>query len=351
MDKIKVSIAGCSGYVGGELLRLLLFHPYVEVHQVTSERYAGKPVERVHPNLRKLRKLNSLTFIQLSELEACDLLFLSLPHGEAMERFDELKDKAHQLIDLSGDFRLKEPERYIQWYSRPHPYPDLLKDFVYGIPEIYREKMREAKYISSAGCNATATILPLYPLYKNSLVELDRTVVEIKAGTSQGGNVVSFASHHPERSGSIRSYKPSGHRHIAEMLQELSFGKDINIHFTATSINMVRGIHSVCHVFLKEEMDEKAIWKVYREAYNNEPFIRIIKDRKGVYRFPDPKILTGSNYCDIGFEKDPYSNRLIVFCAMDNLMKGAAGQAVQAFNIMNGFDEITGLEFPGLHPV
>ncbi|MFA3781526.1 N-acetyl-gamma-glutamyl-phosphate reductase [Melioribacteraceae bacterium 4301-Me] len=348
MGKIKVSIAGGSGYTGGELLRLLLFHPNVEIQQVTSESFTGKYVYKVHPNLRKTTQLK---FSSLNELEKCDLLFLCLPHGSSMQRINEFQKIAPKIIDLSGDFRLKDPNDYVKWYGHSHCCPELLKDFVYGIPELHREEMKNSYFISSAGCNATTSILGLYPLYKNKLVELDKTVIEVKVGSSEGGNKASEASHHPERSGSVRSYMPTKHRHIAEILQELSFGQKINIHFSATSIDMVRGVLATCHVFLKENLDEKDIWKVYRQEYADEPFIRIVKENEGIYRFPEPKLLIGTNYCDIGFKKDEFSNRLVVIASIDNLMKGAAGQALQAFNIMHGFDETLGLEFPGLHPI
>lgn len=346
--KIRVSIAGASGYAGGELLRILLFHPNTEVVQISSERYRGKSVPKIHPNLRKVTKLK---FSSLDELNTCDLLFLSLPHGESMKRIREFKKIAPKIIDLSGDFRLKNEDKYRQWYGTEHSAPELLKDFVYGIPELHREEMINTDFISSAGCNATATILPLYPLYKEGIIFENRTVTEVKVGSSEGGNMHSSSSHHPEKSGSIRTYKAFGHRHISEMEQELAFADNFSIHFSATSIDMVRGIHSVSHTFLKEKLNEKDIRKIYREYYGEEPFIRIVKERDGLYRLPDPKLLTGTNYCDIGFELDNGSNRLIVFGAIDNLMKGAAGQAVQAMNIMLGFDERTGLEFPGLHPI
>ncbi len=347
-NRIRVAIVGGSGYTGGELLRLLLFHPQVEVKQVTSERLTGNFVHQVHPNLRGLTQLK---FSSVSELVDCDLLFLCLPHGEAMKKMPEFLRMAPKVIDLSGDFRLKNPADYEIWYKIAHPHPQLLANFVYGIPEIHGEKMKTADYISSAGCNATVTILALYPFFKNDLVEPERTVVEVKAGSSEGGNQVSEASHHPERSGCVRSYKPTSHRHVAEMIQELSFGRNIAIHFSATSIDMVRGILATSHLFLKQKLAEKDIWHLYRQDYGDEPFIRIIKDRKGIYRYPEPKLLSGTNYCDIGFELDERSNRLVVISAIDNLMKGAAGQAVQAFNIMNGFPVKTALEFTGLHPI
>lgn len=348
MEKIKVSIVGASGYTGGELLRLLLFHPFVEVKQVTSESYTGKFVHKIHPNLRKSTQIK---FVSASELESCDLLFLCLPHNSSQNKIDHYKALASKIIDLSADFRLSDPDEYEKWYGHKHSRPELLKEFIYGIPELHREEMKTANYISSAGCNATASILGLYPLYKAGLVEEDRTVIEVKAGSSEGGNKVNDGSHHPERSGVVRSYMPTKHRHTAEMIQELSFGKKIHVHFSATAIDMVRGLLATCHVFLKNDLQEKDIWKVYRDVYGNEQFLRIVKENDGIYRYPEPKLLSGTNYCDIGFKKDEFSNRLVVVSAIDNLMKGAAGQALQAFNIMYGIDERTGLEFPGLHPI
>lgn len=348
MSKIIVSIVGASGYTGGELLRLLLYHPNVEIKQVTSESYTGKFVYKIHPNLRKS---TTLKFSSANELEPCDLLFLCLPHNSSQNRIDEFKKLAPKIIDLSADFRLKDATEYERWYGHKHARPELFSEFVYGIPELHREEMKKANYISSAGCNATASILGLYPLYKNGLVEEDRTVIEVKAGSSEGGNKVNEGSHHPERSGVVRSYMPTLHRHSAEILQELSFGKKISVHFSATAIDIVRGLLATCHVFLKDNLQEKEIWKIYRDAYGNEPFIRIVKESEGIYRYPEPKLLSGTNYCDIGFKKDEFSNRLVVISAIDNLMKGAAGQALQAFNIMHGFDERTGLEFTGLHPI
>lgn len=348
MKKIKVSIIGGSGYAGGELLRLLLFHPNIEINQVTSERFVGKSVSKIHPNLRKI---TDLKFDSIDELENCDTLFLCMPHGKTMRHIDNFIPNAKNIIDLSSDFRLKRKEDYKTWYGTEHLRPELLKEFVYGIPELHREEMNTAKYISSAGCNATAVILALYPFYKEKLIELGRTVIEVKVGTSEGGNSFSEASHHPERSRSLRSYKPVKHRHAAEMLQELNFGQNLNIHFSATSTDMVRGILATSHIFLNQELEEKDIWRLYRKYYRDEQFIRIVKEREGIYRLPEPKILTGTNYCDIGFVKDPLSNRVVILSAIDNLMKGAAGQALQGFNIQHGIKESIGLEFPGLHPI
>ncbi|MDQ7063446.1 MAG: N-acetyl-gamma-glutamyl-phosphate reductase [candidate division KSB1 bacterium] len=348
MSEVRVSIVGGSGYTGGELLRLLLFHPQVRIQQVTSERFVGKFTHKVHPNLRKA---TDLRFVQLAQLEPCDVLFLCLPHGRAMHLLPELQRKAERIIDLSADFRLNDPAQYAAWYGREHTHPEWLPQFVYGIPELHREAMRGARFISSAGCNATATILALFPLFKNDLVVVDRSVVEVKGGSSEGGNAPSEATHHPERSNVVRSYRPTQHRHTAEVEQELCIHGPVRVHLSATALDLVRGVLSTCHVFLKDDLDEKTIWKVYRETYADEPFIRIVKEKTGIYRYPEPKLLIGSNFCDIGFEKDARSRRLVVISAIDNLMKGAAGQAVQAFNLMHGFAETTALEFPGLHPV
>ena len=340
---MKVSIVGASGYGGGELLRLLLDHPEVEVHQATSERNAGKPVTRVHPNLRKRTSLN---FCTLHDLEKVDLLFVSLPHTQSMQRFGDLCGLAERMIDLSADFRLKDPDVYLKWYGVEHAHPGRLSEFVYGNVELHRDEMKKARYISGAGCNATATILPLWPLIKLGVVDTGLPIVaEAKCGSSEGGNAVSEASHHPERSGCVRSYKPTGHRHIAEMEQELGH----LVYFSATSIEMVRGILVTAHLFVKPGTTEKDIWKAYRQVYGKEPFIRIVKENQGIYRLPEPKIVAGTNYCDIGFELE--GSRLVVISAIDNLMKGAAGQAVHAMNVMCGFEETAGLTFAGLHPI
>ena len=337
-----VSIVGGSGYTGGELLRLLLGHPACELAQVTSERLAGKFVHAAHPNLRKATRLK---FCTVAELAACDVLFLCLPHGESMSRIDTFRELAPRIVDLSADFRLADAGAYVRWYGREHPRPELLNEFVYGIPELHRDAIRDAALVACAGCNATATILALGPLFRRGLAE--QAVVEVKAGSSEAGNSPSEGSHHPERSGAVRSYKPTGHRHAAEMIQELGG----TVHFSATSIEMVRGILATCHVFAPRHLEEKEVWKIYREDYGDEPFVRIVKEKTGIHRYPEPKLLSGTNYCDVGFECEEDSNRVVVISAIDNLMKGAAGQAVQCLNLMLGVDERSGLEFPGLHPI
>jgi N-acetyl-gamma-glutamyl-phosphate/LysW-gamma-L-alpha-aminoadipyl-6-phosphate reductase len=343
--RLCVSVVGGSGYAGGELIRLLLAHPHVEIAQVTSERNAGQPVGRVHPNLRKR---SALAFCSADELKPCDVLFLCLPHGEAMRRIDEFLPLAGRIVDLSADFRLRDPAAYERWYGVTHPRPELLSKFVYGIPELHRAELRDARLITGAGCNATATVLALHPLFAAGVADRSRTVVEVKAGSSEGGASASAASHHPERQHSVRSYKPTAHRHIAEIVQELSNGQPVEVHFSATSIDLVRGLLATAHVFLTEDLDERAIWRIYRQAYADEPFIRIVKERDGHYRYPEPKLLWGTNGCDIGFERDPHSRRLVVLSAIDNLGKGAAGQAIQNVNRALGMHETAGLRLGGV---
>jgi N-acetyl-gamma-glutamyl-phosphate/LysW-gamma-L-alpha-aminoadipyl-6-phosphate reductase len=347
---MEVSVVGGSGYAGGELVRLLLGHPGATLKQVTSERQAGKFVRSVHPNLRKR---TDLKFAPVAALDRCDVLFVALPHGVAMGKMDELKRVAPIVIDLSADFRLRDPAAYPKWYGKEHADPTALNDWVYGIPELHRTELREANLISSAGCMATTSILGLYPLYRAGVVDTTRpAVIEAKTGSSGSGGGPGLGSHHPERSGAMRSFKPTGHRHAAEIIQELTFrGQAPKIAFSATAIEAVRGILATAHVFLKEPLPEKEIWAIYRQAFKDEPFLRIVKEASGVHRYPEPKLLSGSNFCDVGFERDEESDRLVVMAALDNLMKGAAGQAVQAFNIRCGFEETMALEFTGLHPI
>jgi N-acetyl-gamma-glutamyl-phosphate/LysW-gamma-L-alpha-aminoadipyl-6-phosphate reductase len=347
---IRASIVGGSGYVGGEVLRLLLDHPEVEVQRVTSESNAGRFVHLLHPNLRGRTRLK---FTPMDALEPVDLLFLCLPHGESQRRIESLSTLAPRVIDLAADFRLRSPERYRSHYGEEHACPERLVAAVYGVPELHREAIREAALVTGAGCLATASILGLYPLFRAGAVDAADVYVDAKVGSSAAGNKPGLSTHHPERSGAYRSFAPTGHRHTAEIEQELTVGGTVpGIHFSATAVEAVRGILATSQVRLADDLDEKAVWQIYRDAFAGEPFLRIVKDRHGIYRYPEFKILSGSNYCDVGFEKAPGdSRRLVVLCAIDNLMKGAAGNGVQAMNVAFGFPETTGLGFPGLHPV
>ncbi len=344
---LRVSIVGGSGYAGGELLRLLLFHPETEVVQVTSETYAGKPVYFVHPNLRGY---TDLRFVRMEELRPVDVLFLCLPHGEAAPRIGEFASLAEAIVDLSADFRIKDPALYSRFYGGEHPAPEWLPRFVYGLPELHRSGIKGARYVSGVGCNAAVTLLALWPLYRRGLVR--ECVVEVKVGSSEGGSKPTPASHHPERAGVVRSYAPVGHRHLAELIQELGLPPGSpGLYFSVTSVGIVRGALATCHCLLHEPLSERDAWGIFREDYGEEPFVRLVRSKRGIHRFPEPKILSGSNHCDIGFAAAPGERRLVVVAAIDNLMKGAAGNAVQAMNLMYGFPERMGLEFPGLHPI
>lgn len=345
---IQVSILGGSGYAGGEILRILLDHPKVTIKQVSSRQFNGQPVSMVHPNLRKKTQL---LFIHPDQLEPCDLLFVALPNGASMKLMPELMKKAKKIIDLGADFRLHDQKTFESWYKQSHESPVFLKKFVYGIAELHRIEISKSNFVSCAGCEATVSILSLYPLVKHNIIK-PNIIIDAKMSSSQAGLKPSLSSHHPERAGVVRSYMPTGHRHTAEIQQELSpFIASPQIAISATAFDMVRGLLVTIHTVPQKNITEKDVWKAYRTEYQDEPFIRIVKERQGLYRYPEPKILQGTNYCDIGFEMDSKTNRLVVIAAIDNLVKGTAGQAVQAMNIMYRLPETTGLEFPGLHPI
>jgi N-acetyl-gamma-glutamyl-phosphate/LysW-gamma-L-alpha-aminoadipyl-6-phosphate reductase len=360
-DRISVSIVGGSGYAGGELLRLLLQHPRVEVRQATSTHHAGQPVTLLHPNLRGL---TSLTFVRADELAPCDLLFVALPNGASMNSMAGWMSTAGRIIDLGADFRLRSPEAWKTWYGTDHAAAGLIDRFVYGIPELDADRIRGARYVAGPGCEAVVSILSLYPLVRGGLIRPKPIVIDAKMGSSQAGHAPSDASHHPERAGVVRSYKPTGHRHAAEIEQVLGEAArasgpsadapnaDVSVMISATAVEMVRGILVTIHSFLRDpNLTDKDIWQAYRTAYAGRPFVRVVKQSQGLYRCPEPKILQGTNICEIGFERERRSDRLVVLGAIDNLVKGTAGNGVQCLNLMFGFPETAGLEFPGLHPV
>lgn len=342
MTSIRASIIGASGYTGGELLRLLLAHPAVEVVQATSRSRCGEPIHRAHPNLRGH---TDLLFTSPEEREACDIAFVCLPHGAAAPVVRDMLDRARLVVDLSADFRLRDPAAYRKWYGEEHPAPDLLEQAVYGLPEISRDRLRNARLISGVGCNATAMTLALLPLARAGLIE--RVIADVKVGSSEAGAEESASSHHPIRSRAVRTYSPSGHRHLAEVEQALA---PISIDATVTAVEMVRGALCTAHVIPNRAVEAKELWRLYRGAYGEEPFVRIVCERGGLHRLPDPRALVGSNHADVGFAVDEASGRIVALAAIDNLVKGAAGSAVQSMNIALGLPERQGLEFPGLHP-
>ena len=350
MSKIStVSIVGGSGYAGGELLRILLTHPNIRIQQVTSQRLVGQPLDVSHPNLRGQTKLR---FSSVDDLEKCDVLFLGLPNGISMDQMAHFRDLATYVIDLGADFRLNSKEQWSSWYSKEHTNENLMSEFVYGLPELNRQAIQNSNLVAGPGCEATVSILSLYPLIKNNIIDPRRIIIDAKMGSSQAGNSFSAGSHHPERAGVLRSYSPTGHRHTAEIEQELGkYNDNISVDISATAVNIVRGILVTIHTYLNEGVTEKDVRKAYKKEYGDEPFIRIVKQKRGLFRYPEPKILQGTNFCEIGFEIDPRSGRLVVLGAIDNLVKGTAGNGVQCMNLMLGLEENTGLGFMGLHPI
>ena len=341
-----VSIVGGSGYGGGELLRLLLSHPNVEIKQVTSRSHLGEYVYQVHPNLRKRTQLK---FSDPAALEPVNILFLAQPHGQAQHHMEEYAKLAPKIIDLAADFRLRDAAFYEKWYGEAHAAPKWLSKFVYGLPELHRDDISKANYVSGVGCNATAGNLALLPLVKADFIDLSTPVIiEIKVGSSEGGAEGNSGSLHAERANVIRTFSAFGHRHTAEVIQEMGV-KDVSL--TMTAVDLVRGVLATAHAKVKQGVVTKDLWKAYRAVANENPFVRVVKEQRGIYRVPEPKILAGSNYADLGFELDESSGHIVSMCAIDNLMKGASGSAVQCMNLVMGWEETLGLEFMGLHPI
>ena len=337
------SVVGASGFAGGELLRLLAGHPEFELVQATSRSKANRTVGYVHPNLRSL----DLRFSSPEELDPVDVLFAATPHGVSMTEIDRYQDAAGTVVDLSADFRLQEEGDYDEWYDG-HERPELLAEAVYALPELNREELAGADLIASGGCNATATILGLLPLVEDGILDGDeRIVVDLKVGSSEGGAGGGEAASHPERSGVVRPYAPTGHRHEVEIGAYLG----LDVSFTVHAVDMIRGASATCHVFPGEPVSKGDLWGAYRGSYEDEPFVDLVAGGGGVYRYPEPKAVAGTNRAEVGFELDPGNRRVVVFSAIDNVMKGAAGQAVHAANVALGLDETAGLEFRGLHPV
>ncbi|EMA16893.1 MULTISPECIES: N-acetyl-gamma-glutamyl-phosphate reductase [Haloarcula] len=337
------SVVGGSGFTGGELLRLLDGHPEFELAQATSRSKENKTIGHSHPNLRH----SDLRFSSPEDLESVDVLFAATPHGVSMEQIDAFQEAAGTVVDLSADFRLESEAQYDEWYDG-HTRPKLLEQSEYALPELNRDNLEGADLIASGGCNATATILGLLPLFEADILSGDeQIVVDVKVGSSEGGAGGGEASSHPERSGVVRPYAPTGHRHEAEIQQFLG----IDVSFTVHAVDMIRGASATCHVFPEGPVSKGDLWGAYRGEYEDEPFVELVAGGGGVYRYPEPKSVAGTNRAEVGFELDPGNKRLVVFSAIDNMMKGSAGQAVHAANVALGIEETAGLEFQGLHPV
>ncbi len=351
----KISIVGASGYTGGELLRWALIHPQMEVAQVTSERFAGTQVTKLNPNLRGFTQAE---FTSVKTLNTdIDTLFLCLPHKVSAPFVKQYIDTGVKIIDLSADFRIHNPQTYEHYYQ-PHPCPELLPRAVYGLPELHREQIKRAQLVAGVGCLASSVILATAPLVKAGLIDPSRIIADSKIGSSAGGAAFDISTHHPERQGTVRAYKPTGHRHTAEIEQELNAIAQaanhqaiVSVGLSPHAVEMVRGIFSTIHAPVSRPLTDLDVWKAYRSFYSGSPFVRLVKDKGTLYRYPEPKEVIGTNFCDIGFELDADRPRLVAMSAIDNLMRGSAGPAIACFNLMHNLDEKTGLWVPGYHPI
>ena len=342
-SKLRVAIYGGSGYGGSELLRILLFHPDVEIVFVTANEQAGKAVTEVHRNLYGLTDLHFTTAPEnAAALEDLDCVFLALPHGQAMEVVPSLPEKV-KVIDLSGDFRLRDQEIFEQHYGRAHTAMPLQSEFVYGLTETNREAIKRARLIANPGCFATATLLGLAPLVASGLVS-GRVIVDAKTGSSGSGAKAAANTHHPQRMNSFYAYKPFTHQHLPEIEQELGNVGDWNseLVFMTHSLPVSRGIFSSIYVESKEDLTEEKLRSIFHDFYRDSFFVRLVKDS------PDINWVKTTNFCDLGFASR--GKQIVIFSALDNLVKGAAGQAVQNMNLMFGLDEKTGLVLVGTNP-
>jgi N-acetyl-gamma-glutamyl-phosphate reductase len=337
---MRVGIIGVSGYTGAELSRLLVRHPKVEISVVTSRQYAGQPVSDVFPHLKNLVDLQCEN-VDVSELvDKADLFFTAVPHKTAMDLVPDLLAAGKKVIDLSADFRIRDAKVYEQWYQ-PHSAVGLLSEAVYGLPELYREQVKSSRLIANPGCYPTSIILGLVPLLKKGLIDLSTIVIDSKSGTSGAGRSALVGSLYCEVADGFRAYKVGEHRHTPEIEQELAVlsGEDLTVSFTPHLLPVSRGILSTVYGKLKESVEQEQVQEIYDEFYGAETFVRICRQGS----LPATQYVKGSNYCDIGFKVDKRTGRIVVISAIDNLVKGAAGQAIQNMNLVCGYEESAGL--------
>ncbi len=350
--RFKAAVIGGSGYGGGELIRRLLLHPDVELLRVASVDYVGEPLSAVHPNLEGR---TDLRFEGISPAEAArgmDVVLLGLPHKVSATKMPELMATGARIIDLSGDFRLRDPQVYKRYYHAEHPCPDRLAGtFVYGLPELHREALRGARYVASPGCFATTIELALLPLARAGLLEGAVEVVGI-TGSSGSGIAPAAGTHHPVRSVNLRTYKPLDHQHIPEITQTLgdAGARDLVLRFVPVSAPLSRGIFATCFAHVDAKVSPGEIRGMYRKTFEGEPFVRVPQKR-----LPEVVAVSGTNYAEVGVEvggdhAEPGKQLVACFAAADNLIKGGAGQAIQSMNLMLGLDERLTLEDPGGYP-
>jgi len=345
--KIRATVWGATGFTGGELLRLIAAHSHMEVVGAVSHSSAGTAVGASHPHLRHVYP-NTVFISPAQGLETeADLAFLALPHRASASRAKTLLERGQKVSDLSADFRLRTAEEYHKWYGVEHPCPELLSEAVYGLPELHRAEMAGARLISGVGCNATAAITALLPVASAGLIEDAR--IECRVGSSEGGAGGGEGSSHPLRSRVLRVISPFEHRHMAELIQELNLPLE-KFTMGVTAVELVRGIQCVAHVTLSRQVREPDLWKIYRSAWSGEKFVSTTPAKPAHLRIPDPRFVMGSNRVSVGFSLAADGRRMIAASALDNLIKGAAGSAVQSANVMTGLDETSGLNMLPVYP-
>jgi N-acetyl-gamma-glutamyl-phosphate reductase len=345
---LEVFICGGSGYAGGELLRILSQHPDVSVTGVTSEKSAGKSVTDLFPHLRKYSNLRYEPLRREKIAERADLFFMALPHAQSQEAVNFLFQKGRKVIDLSADYRLRDAGTYEKWYKVPHRFTSTLEKAVYGLPEIYRSRIKKSRLIANPGCYPTGAILGLLPALKEKLINVASIIIDSKSGTSGAGRRSEAVFSFCEVNEGFKAYAIGTHRHTPEIEQELSllYRAEITVNFTPHLLPIDRGILTTIYASLAKKVTGEEAVKIYRDAFKKEPFVRVL----GYGDYPNIKNVRGTNFCEIGLKVNDRTNTLIVVTAIDNLVKGASGQAVHNMNIMMGFDERTGLDSLALFP-
>ncbi len=343
---IKVAILGATGYAGVELVRLLTNHPEVSLELLGSKSFAGEKISDIYQNFRDILD-KELEEGDVEKAKKCDVAFTALPHGASKTVIPSLIEAGLKVIDLSGDYRYDDVKVYEKWYGEEHSSPELLKESVYGLCELHRDKIKSARLIGNPGCYTTCSILGAAPLLKAGLASDKNIIIDAKSGVTGAGRSLSLGTHFCECTENTKAYKVATHRHTSEIEQELSniSGKEIILSFTPHLIPQKRGILSTIYMNLTKDISIDEILEIYKEFYKDEHFVRVLP--KGV--LPETKHVAGSNFVDIGIVKDERLNRVVVVSAIDNIVKGAAGQAVQNMNILFGLDEKTGLDFAGFY--
>lgn len=341
---IKAGIVGATGYTGSELLRLLVIHPEVEIHTVTSRAEKGKPVTGLFPGLRGFID-HEFVDPQTAPLTECDIVFFAAPNGTAMQQVPALLDAGVRVIDLSADFRLQDAEQWSHWYGMPHSAAHLLDQAVYGLPELNRDAVAGARLVANPGCYPTAVLLGLLPLLEAGIVETESIIADAKSGASGAGRKASASLLLAENAESFRAYAVAGHRHLPEITQVLNSiaGEEVSLTFVPHLLPMIRGIHATLYTRLKSTADFQAL---FEKRYRNEYFVDVLPEGSQ----PETRSVRGSNFCRIAVHRPADGKTVVVLSVIDNLVKGAAGQAIQNMNLMFGLDESAGLKFPAIMP-